>query len=367
MSKGNEQVWDKKIQQYHGGQEWKFLKNFVEDFSVTTNGLGAPVSAMEAAKNAVIECTHYPPANQEPAKSSLAKFLWPETWEEDNDRLLLGNGASELIDLIMRLAPKGTWKAGPFAAQYKEYERSATNNGYTIIDSGENDTKANVSCLVNPCNPTGDYMEVDEVLEWILNNVTSGGFAIIDESMQPWHSKDFRNHSLCFHKEKIQRLFSEMSISVYVIHSWTKLWSCTGLRLGSIVCPNTSAAMELKKIQVPWSVNLPALAFLDAATRDVDYLNRTWEVTPKWRKNTVELLNKHFPKWSCHGKEFLSWVWVDTGSTEVATRAVDIAKSAGVPVRSGVHGYKMPTFIRLAVRSEEKFKILLDAWVASGM
>lgn len=46
-------VWDTKTQQFHGGQDWKFLDNFVEDFSVTTNFLGTPVKALNAARDAV--------------------------------------------------------------------------------------------------------------------------------------------------------------------------------------------------------------------------------------------------------------------------------------------------------------------------
>lgn len=46
-------VWDTNTQQYHGGQEWKYLNNFVEDFSVTTNGLGTPKLALKAAREAV--------------------------------------------------------------------------------------------------------------------------------------------------------------------------------------------------------------------------------------------------------------------------------------------------------------------------
>lgn len=40
-------------QTFHGGQDWAHLSNFVEDFSVTTNGLGTPEGAMEAAYKAV--------------------------------------------------------------------------------------------------------------------------------------------------------------------------------------------------------------------------------------------------------------------------------------------------------------------------
>lgn len=46
-------VWDTKTQTFHGGQEHRFLNNFIEDFSVTTNYLGTPVGALEAAKEAV--------------------------------------------------------------------------------------------------------------------------------------------------------------------------------------------------------------------------------------------------------------------------------------------------------------------------
>lgn len=47
------EVWDTKTQAFHGGQEHRFLDNFVEDFSVTTNYLGTPRKALEAAREAV--------------------------------------------------------------------------------------------------------------------------------------------------------------------------------------------------------------------------------------------------------------------------------------------------------------------------
>ena len=47
------EVWDTKTQAFHGGQEHRFLDNFVEDFSVTTNYLGTPRNALSAAREAV--------------------------------------------------------------------------------------------------------------------------------------------------------------------------------------------------------------------------------------------------------------------------------------------------------------------------
>ncbi|KAJ1967459.1 hypothetical protein H4R35_006704, partial [Dimargaris xerosporica] len=211
--------WDETTQQFHGGQDWASLANFVEDFSVTTNALGTPKQALEAAKAAIDLCGHYPPANQEPAKSNLAQFLWPQGWQHHRDRLLLGNGASELIDLVVRSAPEGPWKPGPFDTQY---ERSARNGGRNLMAANAQEPAA-LACIVNPCNPTGGYKNLADMKTWIETNVQTGGYAIIDESMQPWHSADFRVDSMTSQTDYVQQLFTARGISVFVIHSWTKL------------------------------------------------------------------------------------------------------------------------------------------------
>ncbi|KAJ2077678.1 hypothetical protein H4R24_004981 [Coemansia sp. RSA 988] len=353
--------WDAKLQQFHGGQDWAHMDNFIEDFSVTTNAFGMPDSAMAAAIQSISHGHHYPPADQEPARSSLARFLWPADFESEQDRLILGNGASELIDLVIRMAPSGTWKPGPFRTQYKEYERSARNNNFELLPVDSKD-KANVACLVNPCNPTGDYLELPELKRWISANVLPGGYVLIDESMQPWHSAEFREHSLTSQHEYIKKMYEEHKISIFVMHSWTKLWCCTGLRLGSVVCPTVDHMRAIKKVQVPWSVNVVALAFLNSVVADETYLQKTWQMTPVWRQQTISRLQEMFPDWVFYGREFISWIWIDTGSEATAQKAVDLAHAAGVPVRSGSPGYNLPSFVRLAVREPAKANVLLNAW-----
>ncbi|RIA99224.1 pyridoxal phosphate-dependent transferase [Glomus cerebriforme] len=374
--KENEEVWDTKVQQFHGGQDWQFLDNFVEDFSVTTNALGTPKVALEASKEALYNCHHYPPANQEPAKSSLAKFIWSNDYSLHHDRLLLGNGASELIDLVIRSAPLGTWKPGPWDVQYKEYQRSAETNGRVILQP-QDTTPAKLTCIVNPCNPTGEYKNIVDLKHWIGNNVEDGGFVIVDESMQPWLSRDFRADSLISQNEFIYSLYESRQVSVYIIHSWTKIWSCTGLRLGSVICPTSAHCDVLKKLQVPWSVNSPALAFLDAVVKDTAYMEQTWALTPKWRAEIIEKLkalsdaivqakNDEGYAWEFYGKSFLSYIWINMKSKVVAKEAVAQARAAGVPVRNGSLGYDRPTYVRVAVREPSKVDILINAWDELG-
>ena len=113
------QVADDEITTPHGGQDWRTCSFFVEDFSVTTNGLGAPKAAMDAAKASLEQIGHYPPANFEPHLSDLAEFMWGPDFVERKMCLQLGNGASELIDLVIRACAltnggvfSGGWRPG---------------------------------------------------------------------------------------------------------------------------------------------------------------------------------------------------------------------------------------------------------------
>lgn len=157
---------------------------------------------------------------------------------------------------------------------------------------------------------------------------------IVDESMQPWYGPNWREQSLLSKCEWIKRLAEEKMIRIFILHSWTKLWACPvrtiearccfmiasflnktqpaeleeikvvikfdskyeiiivlscvrsfthwiymtyqyqiwfqGLRIGSVIAPTLDDAVDLRKMQVPWSVNCPAIAFLDAVVRDTD-------------------------------------------------------------------------------------------------
>ena len=63
---------------FHGGQSWANMKNYVEDFSVTTNCMGTPESGLNAIRETLQHIDHYPPSSNEPALSNLCKFVWRE-------------------------------------------------------------------------------------------------------------------------------------------------------------------------------------------------------------------------------------------------------------------------------------------------
>jgi len=276
----------------------------------------------------------------------------------------------------------GGFKVKP-STQYKEYERAALADGRETIkldgqaEEGEDWT---ILAIINPCNPTGEYMDISRLKEYIETQIKSRKphqdaatgvegcecVVLVDESMQLWRGVDWRQDSLVSQPQWIQKMLEQLKCSIYIIHSWTKIWSCPGIRLGSMVCPSSTSCLELKKHQVPWSLNIAALAFLSAAIADKEYLRQTWDLTLSWRRQTVDKITCLFPHWRVYGERWLSWLWVDTGKEEEAAEAVRLAKAAGVPVRNGAMGYEKPTFIRIAVRSVDSQTVLFRALAQVG-
>lgn len=340
----------------HGGQDINLNIELKSDFSVTTNFLGPSKVGLEYITKNINDINHYPNQNNDVYVKKLINFMFKD--HEDNKFVILGNGASELIDLVIRTIPSGPWKPGPSDVQFLEYQRSANNTKRMKMSHHCKDTK--LTCIINPNNPTGDFMELDTIKEYILKNCKPDSHVIIDESMIFWFGEDWRDHSLVSQTEWIRNLANTHNIFVYIIHSWTKIFSCTGIRIGSIVCPDESNYNEIRNIQIPWSVNTLALRYLDGCLSDTEYLNKTWINTHKFRKEQIDKLSILFPQWKFYGHSFLSWIWIDTRDTNTADIVYNLSKLNGTPVRHGKIGYKKNTFIRIAVRTPNQFNKLID-------
>eukprot|EP01083_Nonionella_stella_P105232 302604_1 len=122
-----EEKKDKELK-HHGGQEWKLLTNFVEDFSVTTNSLSTPQSGIKAIKESIVNIDHYPSLDNEPALTDLATFIWgnnktEKQIEQLKSTLVLGNGASEL-DCMWGCSPSRS----NINTHYYDHEKAPIDN-----------------------------------------------------------------------------------------------------------------------------------------------------------------------------------------------------------------------------------------------
>jgi histidinol-phosphate/aromatic aminotransferase/cobyric acid decarboxylase-like protein len=350
----------------HGGQDINIKINLISDFSVTTNFLGlSEIGKKEMLDDMLDNITHYPNQNQEPYKTNLINWLYKDL--KINNNLLLGNGASELLDLLIKIIRYDdkykiyntqSWKPGSSTVQYIEYERACMNYGY--IKKSYDDIETDITCIINPCNPTGEYKNIDELKNYIETYCKPNSLVIVDESMQLWLGPHFREDSLLSCKEWINKIYENNKILIFIIHSWTKFFCCTGIRVGSIISPNKEYNDLLIKYQVPWSCNVLALKYINGCIKDDEYMNKTWLETKKLRYNLVKAIKDIYPLWNIYGEDFLSWLWINVHDSEFAKLIYDICKLNGLPIRLGISGYKLPNYIRIAVRDEESNKKLIE-------
>lgn len=132
----------------------------------------------------------YPDSNQSEIKSILAKEKGIAT-----NRIFVGNGSDEAIDLVFRIfCNPGLDKAMVFTPTYGMYEVSAKMNDVGLIEVPLNNDfeidrtdlegyflnpKLKLVFICSPNNPTGNSIEI-ETIAWILKKFR--GIVVVDEA-----------------------------------------------------------------------------------------------------------------------------------------------------------------------------------------
>merc|ERR1712137_941843 len=86
-----------------------------------------------------------------------------------------------------------------------EFSRGTAEPGWSML------------AVINPCNPTGEYMSIEEMRSYIqrsveTNNAAAGGSnrpctVLVDESMQLWRGEDWREDSLVSQDAWVKEMF----------------------------------------------------------------------------------------------------------------------------------------------------------------
>ena len=239
------------LQKRYGGY-WRFPQ--LKDFCYLVNPYFPPeklINEMTASFGTLL--TQYPSgAAQQSLLASKIFNVLPE-------HIAVGNGAAELIASLAKFL-EGT-VAIPFPT-FNEYpERFASARvipvptdmqtfSYSvddIIDTVKKE-RAKAAVLINPDNPTGNFLEKDEVLRLCAELKNTGTMLFFDESFI-----DFAE------KSKRYTLLDESILNDYpnliVVKSISKSYGVPGLRLGVLACSNEKYIMHIRKANAIWNIN----------------------------------------------------------------------------------------------------------------
>lgn len=218
------------------------------DFSSNVNPLGPPAGLIEHLAGLLPEMGVYPLPQARLLREALARFL-----SLQSSRILVGNGASELIHLlVLWRRPRRVIVPAP---TFSEYERAARLAGaaveyYSLYPGRETPPEevaarlrpGDLLVFCNPNNPTG-ILYPRKHLELLAGAASRlGAEMLVDESFI----------FLCADEEQSLRHYE--SPALWVVASLTKLWCLPGLRLGFLL-GEEKALSPLGRLGDPWRVN----------------------------------------------------------------------------------------------------------------
>lgn len=330
------------------------------DFSCSVNPLGPSPSALEAARSALNRMSLYPEPNADSLKRRLASWLGTSP-----SLLVLGNGSTELIHLLLRCRhPRRVTVVSP---SFSEYERAARlvgaevehfqlspSHGFTLdpFALARTVARSDITFFCNPASPTGVLYRREELLPALEVCREAGGLLVMDESFMRFCPTEERERAT------LMTWVGEEGLAV--MSTFTKLFALAGLRGPGWLAGPRKLIMEMEENSVPWRVNEVAAAAADASLADVDYLRRTRESVCAWRKELTQEMEKIglFQVYPSHTNYLL--LRIEEKGLE-GRELVDKLGSRGILVRSCFNFRGLGEgFIRVAVRSPQENRRLLE-------
>lgn len=201
-----------------------------------------------------------------PAGMAINSNLASECWNVKQDYIIPGNGAAELIKVLM---DDINGKVGIIRPTFEEYpNRLPDEQVITFIPKNdmfryESDElidffgshKVENLLLINPDNPSGNFIPVDGIHKIAKWSEDSGIRFILDESFVDF-SVGYEDNS--FLRNEILERYPHMC----VIKSISKSYGVPGLRLGILCSADTSLIAKMKKQVSIWNINSFAEFFM---------------------------------------------------------------------------------------------------------
>lgn len=237
------------IQKRYGGY-WRYPK--LIDFCYLVNPYFPPQKLIdEINANSTKLLTQYP------SGMKVNSLLAAKNFGVHEENILVGNGAAELIKLIMQ---KLSGKVGFVRPTFEEYPNRYDNaESICFTPQNENfsygvddltnffgDKEITALVVVNPDNPSGNFIPKNDLIRLIAWAAEKNLRLIIDESFV-----DFADEN----ETLIEQNILNANKHLCVVKSLSKSHGIGGLRLGVLASGNQELIATLKKDAVIWNIN----------------------------------------------------------------------------------------------------------------
>jgi histidinol-phosphate/aromatic aminotransferase/cobyric acid decarboxylase-like protein len=193
--------------------------------------------------------------SQYPSGLNVQNLLAAKLFRVEESQILVGNGAAELI---RALAPCLEGTVGVTYPTFNEYPESLTNCtivpfipdgfSYTYRDIISVFEKCDTVLLINPDNPSGNFILPGDILELLEYFKKHNKKFVLDESFVDFCDAGERNSLL---RQEILDRFPNL----IVIKSLSKSYGIPGIRLGVLACSDESLVKRIRANLSIWNIN----------------------------------------------------------------------------------------------------------------
>lgn len=240
------------------------------------NPLGPSPLAVKAIQGELTRLNRYPDGSGYYLKSRLSEFLGLP-----RERIIIGNGSNELIELVIRTFVQREDQVIQACPTFLVYEKVVTASGAELQSVPLKDFRLDLDSILkavndrtkvlfinNPNNPTGSALLKNEVKAF-LGALPKDILVVLDEAYI-----DFVFDSEVADGRELLDVFPRL----LVLRTFSKLYGLAGLRVGYGFA-DAAIIDYMDRVRQPFNVNTLAQAGARAALDDVDFVNRTLELT----------------------------------------------------------------------------------------
>lgn len=349
------------IRKYYGryGGYWRFPKML--DFCYLVNPYFSSskiIDEMQANFRTLIA--------EYPSGMKVNTLLASKCWGIKEDYIIPGNGAAELIKVLMEMLPGTLGITRPTFEEYpnrREKESLITfvpqNNDfcYTVQDLMDffGNNPADNILLVNPDNPSGNFIPHDDILQLADWCEKRGTRLIVDESFVDF-SVNWEKNTLLH--DNILESYPHMM----VMKSISKSYGVPGIRLGILCSADTAMIARIKKAVSIWNINSFCEFFMQIYTKYEKDYKRACDKFIGVRNEFEEKLREisFLRVIPSQANYFLAEVLPPFTTNELILRML---KDYNILMRdcSGKEGFDGKQYIRIAVRCREDNNLLIES------
>lgn len=351
MIKAKKYILD--IDPYKPGKSKTGNQNKVIKLSSNENALGPSPKALEAYKNHSDKVFRYADGASSELREAIAK-----KFQISADQIVCGAGSDEIIALLTHafcgegdevlyseygflMYPISAKRVGANSVTAKEINLTASIDNFLEAIT----PKTKIIFIANPNNPTGSYVNSDEI-ERLIKNTPKNILIVLDSAYAEFVDEaDYPDAISLVNQNE----------NVVMMRTFSKIFGLASLRLGWSYS-SSYVADVLNRTRGPFNVSGAAQYAGIAAINDDEFIKKSKEFNNKW----LRILKDEFDKIGIkHYPSVANFILLDFESIENCQKVNQYLTEKGVILRE-MSAYKLPNCLRMTIGTEEENKFVIE-------